>query len=127
MPTPWRAVSTSVLDQLDDTALAVTDTGGSGQPVVCLDGSYANQAHWRHVVGTLGDGYRHITFDERARGKSRRSADYSFEGCIRDVDAVLEARDVTRPVLVGWSAGAGCSIACGGCCRSRRRWAWPLG
>jgi pimeloyl-ACP methyl ester carboxylesterase len=98
---PWSGLVT-----VDDTALAVTDTGGAGQPVVYLNGSYASQAHWRHVIDSLGDGYRHITFDERARGKSRRSADYSFESCVRDVDAVLEARGADRPILVGWSAGA---------------------
>jgi pimeloyl-ACP methyl ester carboxylesterase len=91
---------------VQDTALAVTDTGGSGRPVVYLNGSYADQSHWRRVVADLGGGYRHITFDERARGKSKRSADYSFEACVRDVDAVLAARRVDRPLLVGWSYGA---------------------
>jgi hypothetical protein len=31
---------------VDDTALAVTDTGGPGRPVVYLNGSYADQSHW---------------------------------------------------------------------------------
>ncbi|GAA1572830.1 hypothetical protein GCM10009827_113510 [Dactylosporangium maewongense] len=43
---------------------------------------------------------------ERARGKSRRSQDYSFEAAVRDVDAVLAARGVDRALLVGWSYGA---------------------
>jgi pimeloyl-ACP methyl ester carboxylesterase len=91
---------------VDDTALAVTDTGGSGHPVVYLNGSYADQKPWRPLIAELGTGYRHITFDERARGKSKRSADYSFEACLRDVDAVLAATGVERPILVGWSYGA---------------------
>ncbi|MFE0646968.1 alpha/beta fold hydrolase [Streptomyces sp. NPDC059534] len=92
---------------VDDTALAVTDTGGSGRPVVYLNGSYADQSHWRRVITELGDGdYRHITYDERARGKSKVSEDYSFEACLRDLDAVLTARGVERPILVGWSYGA---------------------
>jgi pimeloyl-ACP methyl ester carboxylesterase len=91
---------------VDDTALAVTDTGGPGRPVVYLNGSYADQSHWRRVIAELGSDYRHITYDERARGKSKRSADYSFEACVRDVDAVLAARGVDRPLLVGWSYGA---------------------
>ncbi|MFE5580485.1 alpha/beta fold hydrolase [Kitasatospora sp. NPDC056531] len=92
--------------EVDDTALAVTDTGGSGTPVVYLNGSYADQSHWRRVIADLGPGYRHITFDERARGKSRTAGDYSFEACLRDLDAVLTARGVERPILVGWSYGA---------------------
>ncbi|MFC9896903.1 alpha/beta fold hydrolase [Nocardia sp. NPDC127579] len=91
---------------VEDTALYVTDTGGSGQPVVYLNGAYADQSHWKKVVGDLGDGYRHIRFDERARGKSKQSADYSFAACLRDIDAVLAARGVDGPViLVGWSYG----------------------
>ena len=69
---------------VDDTALAVTDTGGPGRPVVYLNGSYADQSHWRRVITDLG-GYRHIAYDERARGKSKLSEDYSFEACQRAV------------------------------------------
>ena len=91
----------------DDTALAVTDTGGPGIPVVYLNGQFATQGYWRRVIAELGTGWRHITYDERARGKkSKRSADYSFEAAVRDVDAVLAARGVDRPLLVGWSYGA---------------------
>ena len=91
---------------VDDTALAVTDTCGSGQAVVYLNGSYASQRHWRPVIAALGPDWRHITYDERARGKSKRSADYSFEACLRDLDAVLEATGADQPILVGWSYGA---------------------
>jgi pimeloyl-ACP methyl ester carboxylesterase len=91
---------------VDDTALAVTDTGGPGTPVVYLNGQFATQGYWRRVIAELGTGWRHITYDERARGKSRRSADYSFEVVVQDVDAVLAARGVDRALLVGWSYGA---------------------
>jgi pimeloyl-ACP methyl ester carboxylesterase len=91
---------------VDDTALAVTDIRGPGRPVVYLNGSYADQRPWRPVIAALGPDWRHITYDERARGRSKRSADYSFEACLRDLDAVLEATGVDRPLLVGWSYGA---------------------
>ncbi|WP_224283526.1 alpha/beta fold hydrolase [Streptomyces sp. LS1784] len=92
---------------VDDTALAVTDTGGPGLPVVYLNGQFATQGYWRRVLAELGPRLRHITYDERARGrKSKRSADYSFEAAVRDVDAVLAARGVERALLVGWSYGA---------------------
>lgn len=90
---------------VDDTALAVTDSGGPGRPVVYLNGSYASQRHWRPVIAALGPGWRHISYDERARGRSKRSADYSFAACLRDLDAVLKATKVERPLLVGWSYG----------------------
>ena len=92
---------------VDDTALAVTDTGGSGIPVIYCNGQFATQGYWRRVIAELGTDFRHITFDERARGKkSYLSEDYSFEACVRDVDAVLAARGVERAVVVGWSYGA---------------------
>jgi pimeloyl-ACP methyl ester carboxylesterase len=92
---------------IDDTALAVTDTGGPGIPVVYLNGQFATQGYWRRVIAELGTEWRHITLDERARGrKSKRSSDYSFEAAVRDVDAVLAARGVDRALLVGWSYGA---------------------
>lgn len=95
---------------VDDTALYVTDTRGSGRPVVYLNGSYADHRTWRPVIAELGTGWRHIGFDERARGRSKRSADYSFEGCVQDIDAVLEATGVERPLLVGWSYGAAVAV-----------------
>lgn len=92
---------------VDDTALAVTDTGGSGVPVVYLNGQFATQGYWRRVISELGSGWRHISYDERGRGKkSKPSADYSFEAAVRDVDAVLAARGVDRALVVGWSYGA---------------------
>lgn len=90
---------------VDDTELHVNDTGGPGRPVVYLNGAYADQKPWKRVIAELGSDYRHITYDERARGKSKRSADYSFEACLRDLDAVLKARGVEQPLLVGWSYG----------------------
>lgn len=99
-PSPWTG-----LLPVDDTELFVADTGGAGRPVVYLNGAYADQSHWRRVIAELGPDFRHITYDERARGRSRRSADYSFEAALRDLDAVLTARGVAQPILAGWSYG----------------------
>ncbi|MGW5700273.1 alpha/beta fold hydrolase [Amycolatopsis japonica] len=70
------------------------------------NGQFAAQGYWRRILADLGTDFRHITYDERARGKSRRSADYSFEAAVRDVNAVLAARGVERAIVVGWSYGA---------------------
>lgn len=92
---------------VEDTALSVADSGGPGIPVIYLNGAYADQKHWRRVISDLGSTeFRHITYDERARGKSQRSGDYSFEACLRDIDAVLEAARVEQTLIVGWSYGA---------------------
>ncbi|MYT32221.1 alpha/beta fold hydrolase [Streptomyces sp. SID8354] len=99
---PWTGMV-----PVDDTALAVTDSGGPGIPVLYLNGHVATQGYWRRVLPELGPQWRHITYDMRARGKSKRSADSnSFETHLRDVDAVLAARGVDRALVVGWSYGA---------------------
>ncbi|MFD6398872.1 alpha/beta fold hydrolase [Nocardia sp. NPDC060249] len=91
---------------VDDTSLAVTDTGGSGIPVLYVNGHVATQKYWRHVITELGPQWRHITYDMRARGKSGTSADYSFETNVADIDTVLAARGVQRALVIGWSYGA---------------------
>jgi hypothetical protein len=39
---------------VDDTALAVTDTGGPGLPVIYLNGQFATQGYWRRTIAELG-------------------------------------------------------------------------
>ncbi|MCX4405362.1 hypothetical protein ACFV8Z_51095 [Streptomyces sp. NPDC059837] len=52
--------------------------------MVYLNDQFATQEYWRRVICELGAGWRHITYDERARGrKSKRSADSSFEAAVR--------------------------------------------
>ncbi|MEZ0095957.1 alpha/beta fold hydrolase [Streptacidiphilus sp. EB129] len=101
-------VAWSGMVPVHDTALAAADTGGAGVPVVYCNGQFATQGYWRRVIAELGtQQWRHITFDERARGRrSGRSKDYSFEAAVRDVDAVLAARGVERALVAGWSYGA---------------------
>ena len=91
---------------IDDTALAVTDTRGPGIPLVYLNGAYTSQSDWRRVIAELGTEWRHSTYDERARSRSKRSADYSFEACIRDVNAVLVTGGL-RPIR---RSTVGCSV-----------------
>lgn len=92
---------------VDDTALYVIDTGGAGIPLIYLNGQFATQNYWSKVIAELGSDFRHITYDERARGrKSGKSSDYSFEACVRDVDTVLAARGIKKCIVIGWSYGA---------------------
>lgn len=97
----------SGLIPVDNTQLFVKDTGGSGTPIIYLNGAFANLNYWKKVITELGPDFRHIIYDERARGrKSGTSSDYSFEACIRDVDTVLAVRDIKKCIIVGWSYGA---------------------
>ena len=44
-----------------------------------------------------------MRFDARARGKSWTSADYSVGAAVDDIGRVIDATDIKRPILVGWS------------------------
>jgi hypothetical protein len=39
---------------VEDTALAVTDTGGPGIPVIYLNGQFTTQCHWKKAIAELG-------------------------------------------------------------------------
>ena len=90
---------------VDDTALYVTDTGGRGRPVVYLNGAYADQSHWRRVIADLGSDYRHITYDERARGKSKAAPGTPRGGPRRPRPARSGGRRARRRPYA-WALGA---------------------
>jgi pimeloyl-ACP methyl ester carboxylesterase len=61
---------------------------------------------WIRVIRSLGGKYRTVGFDARARGKSGTSADYSVRAAVSDIGSVIDATQIERPILVGWSYGA---------------------
>lgn len=93
-----------------DTALSVHDTRGPGVPVLYLNGQFAARTYWRRVIAELGTQYRHITYDMRGRGRSRRSVDQAFDTHVGDIDDVLAVTGAERPLLVGWSYGAAVAV-----------------
>jgi hypothetical protein len=58
---------------IDDTALYVNDTGGSGRPMVYLNGAYADLSHWRRVVVALGSDWSGAASSPMSRPRSSRS------------------------------------------------------
>lgn len=93
-----------------DTVLDCNDAGGSGYPVVFLNGAFNDQRGWKKVLNRLSSDFRSITYDERARGRSKKSSNYSFGGCIDDLAAIVAATGIQRPLLVGWSLGAAVAV-----------------
>ena len=93
------------LVHVDDTELAVDDRG-TGIPVVFANAAFGTSNAWTGVISQLNERERSVVFDMRGRGRSAASADYSLAAYERDLDAVISASKVDRPVLVGWSLGA---------------------
>lgn len=81
---------------------------GSGRPVVLLHGGLGNSGNWGYQLPALLDsGYRALVIDSRGHGRSTRdSRPFSYELMADDVLAVMDALQVQRAALVGWSDGA---------------------
>lgn len=81
---------------------------GAGAPVILLHGGLGNSGNWGYQVPALVDaGYRVIAIDSRGHGRSTRDArPYSYELMASDVLAVMDALQIERAAMVGWSDGA---------------------
>jgi len=95
----------------DGTRLAVYEAGNPAGPEVLLIHGFA-QSHlcfapqWRSV---LAEHCRLVAFDMRGHGESEQPTDSAaYQGSrvwADDIAAVIEAKKLNRPVLVGWSMG----------------------
>jgi pimeloyl-ACP methyl ester carboxylesterase len=81
---------------------------GSGPPVILLHGGLGHSGNWGYQVPSLvGAGYRAVVIDSRGHGRSTRDRrPYSYELMANDVLAVMDALDLDRAALIGWSDGA---------------------
>ena len=83
-------------------------TFGCGEPVILLHGGLGNGGNWGYQVPALVDsGRRVILIDSRGHGRSTRDArPYTYELMASDVLAVMDALQVQKAAVVGWSDGA---------------------
>ncbi len=81
---------------------------GSGSPVILRHGGLGNSGNWGYQVPALVEGgYRAVVIDSRGHGRSTRDTQpYSYELMAGDVLAVMDALQIDRAALVGWSDGA---------------------
>jgi pimeloyl-ACP methyl ester carboxylesterase len=83
-------------------------TYGAGPPVILLHGGLGHSGNWGYQVPALvRRGYRAVLIDSRGHGRSTRDArPYTYEQMAADVSAVMEALNLAKAALVGWSDGA---------------------
>lgn len=81
---------------------------GSGAPVLLLHGGLGHSGNWGYQVPALiSSGYRVVVIDSRGHGRSTRDMrPYTYELMASDVLAVMDALNLERAALVGWSDGA---------------------
>ena len=83
-------------------------TYGAGEDVILLHGGLGNSGNWGYQVPSLVEsGRRVILIDSRGHGRSTRdSRPYTYELMASDVLAVMDAVNVEKTAVVGWSDGA---------------------
>ncbi|QCI69489.1 alpha/beta fold hydrolase [Phreatobacter stygius] len=81
---------------------------GSGPPVIMLHGGLGHSGNWGYQLpAVLNAGYRAVLIDSRGHGHSTRDIrPFTYQLMASDVLAVMDALDLDRAAVVGWSDGA---------------------
>ncbi len=89
-----------------------TNIAGVGEPtVILLHGLASTRRIWDLVVPHLSREHKVIAFDLRGHGETEKPDDgYTLEEFAEDVDELMRRYGVTRPILVGHSAGANVAL-----------------
>ncbi|WP_276302248.1 alpha/beta fold hydrolase [Halorussus lipolyticus] len=82
---------------------------GTGPPVVFVHGAILDHSQWYPQTAALSDEYRTVAYDVRGHGRTGGSARrrYSVDLLASDLDALVRALDLEKPVVCGLSTG-GC-------------------
>jgi pimeloyl-ACP methyl ester carboxylesterase len=119
-----RQTPASTVDKVPLSALTATSIAGggglrltvyeggraAGSPIVFIHGFTGSYLSWeRQLFGPLAEEFRLVAYDLRGHGASDKPLDPSkyTDGTLwaDDLNAVIRAKQLDRPVLVGWSYG----------------------
>ena len=93
----------------DGTRLCTVESGArDGLPILFIHGWSQSHLSWsRQMESSLADHFRVVAFDLRGHGASDKPTNGYAESTTwaQDVQAVIEALSLERPLLVGWSYG----------------------
>jgi pimeloyl-ACP methyl ester carboxylesterase len=81
---------------------------GTGPAVILLHGGLGHSGNWGYqVLALVASGYRAVLIDSRGHGRSTRDErPYSYELMASDALAVMDALQLSKTTVVGWSDGA---------------------
>jgi pimeloyl-ACP methyl ester carboxylesterase len=80
---------------------------GQGSPVIFLHGGLANTNYWGNQVRAVAAHHTVILMDSRGHGASTRDArPYGYDLMADDVVALMDALNIPKADIVGWSDGA---------------------
>jgi pimeloyl-ACP methyl ester carboxylesterase len=98
-----------------DTDIRLTESNGSGLPIVMIHGSGSNrQIFEKQLRSPLADRFRLVAMDLPGHGESGDAAnpavDYTLPGLARTVGELLAAMEIKRAAFFGWSLGGHIAI-----------------
>jgi pimeloyl-ACP methyl ester carboxylesterase len=83
---------------------------GAGDPLVLVCGTGLDHRIWAPLVPALAERYRVITYNYRGIGDSERGQGaITVASLAEDLDSLMDALDVERAHLLGWSLGGAVS------------------
>ena len=83
------------------------EVSGEGDPLLLIMGTSGSMMLWGEAVSRLAEHYRVIAFDNRGLGGSARGEGaITIASMAEDASALLEALDVPRAHVMGWSLGS---------------------
>jgi pimeloyl-ACP methyl ester carboxylesterase len=83
------------------------EISGEGDPLLLIMGTSGSILLWADIVPRLAEQYRVIAFDNRGLGGSERGEGaISVASMAEDASALLEALEVPRAHVMGWSLGS---------------------
>ena len=82
------------------------EIAGKGEPIVFIHGAAGSHDNWHPQVKHLSDRFKVVTYDIRGHGKSGGSdKKYSCELFADDLNGLITALELERPVVCGLSLG----------------------
>jgi pimeloyl-ACP methyl ester carboxylesterase len=87
---------------------------GEGVPILLVHGGFASTKLYDAMIPLLAPHARVITFDDRGHGHSTNpSGELSYQLTADDAAALIEALDLDRPFVGGWSDGGQVALELG--------------
>jgi len=79
---------------------------GKGPVIIFVSGLGGTAAYWKPQVASFANDFTVVTYDQRGSGMSDHpSGPYSIETLVDDLQALIAALRLVRPVLIGHSTG----------------------
>ena len=105
VPAETQAV-TAIVMSADGVAIEYDVRGSGPVALVFIHGWMCDRTHWRHQIDAFADGHTVVTLDLAGHGNSVGYRDsWTIDRFGADVQAVVEALDLPRVILVGHSMG----------------------